>query len=297
MKSTDIISVIISYNDVRNTYKTVHTLLGQSVPTKIVVWDNNSQDDTVAMLEKDFANEIIIHSSKENLYWTPAINASLQKYYSGEKYIHWSNNDISYPFQSLERMMQDMEKTGAGMIGPTGSAIGGLQDYIVHQRPIDGEFANFSTLYAYLKGKKPTQASSVQGACVVVSADSWDAVGMLDENMPLGADDFDYSIRVKEAGYNIFVSEQSYVFHQGHASGPGNEKKWNDIGGKSWEYFNSKYAGYYHNEIEALKCMWEHRYYPGWDVGTGWLTEEARLDIWKARGVGYDGSPIDNSQS
>lgn len=297
MKSTDVISVIVSYNDARNTHKAVKTLLNQTEPTKIVVWDNASKDNTVQVLENEFSNEIIIHRSKENMYWTPAINEALRKYYEGEKYIHWSNNDIGYPFESIERMVDDIRKTGAGMIGPTGSAIGGLQDYTVHQRHLDGDFINFSTLYGFLRSKKPTQASSIQGACVMVSLESFTEVGFLDENMPLGADDFDYSIRMKDAGYSLYVSEQSYVFHEGHASGPGNEKSWNEVGGKSWDFFNKKYEGYYHNEMEALKCMWEHKYYPKWDVGTGWLSEQDRLAIWKDRGVSYDGSSIHSSVS
>lgn len=297
MKSTDVISVIVSYNDARNTYRAVKTLLNQSEPTKIVVWDNASKDNTIQVLENEFANEIIIHRSKENMYWTPAINAALGKYYDGENYIHWSNNDIGYPFESIERMIEDINNTNAGMVGPTGSAIGGLQDYAVHQSNIDGQFVNFSSLYAFLKGKKPTQAPSIQGACVMVTRDSFSKVGFLDENMPLGADDFDYSIRMKDAGYKLFVVEQAYVFHQGHASGPGNEKSWNEIGGKSWDFFNKKYDGYFYNELEALRCLWEHKHYPKWEIGTGWLTEEARLAIWKDRGVTYDGSTVHSSVS
>ena len=293
----DVISVIVSFNDVRNTHKAVSTLLNQTVRTKIVVWDNNSSDNTLAILKKDFDNEIIIHESKENCYWTPAINESIRKYYDGEKYIHWSNNDIAYPERSLERLILDINETKAGMVGPTGSAIGGLQDYAVHQRHLDGDFINFSTLYAFLGSKKPTQASSIQGACVLVSSESFNKVGFLDENMPLGADDFDYSIRMKDAGYGLFVSEKAYVFHKGHASGPGNEKQWDDIGSKSWDFFNEKYEGYYFNELEALRCMWEHKYYLGWDTGTGWLSEEDRLLTWNKRGVRYDGSPIHSSES
>ena len=55
----DVISVIVSFNDVRNTHKAVSTLLNQTVRTKIVVWDNNSSDNTLAILKKDFDNEII----------------------------------------------------------------------------------------------------------------------------------------------------------------------------------------------------------------------------------------------
>jgi len=296
--NNQIISIIVSYNDVRNTFGTVKTLLDQSKNTKIVVWDNNSSDETVGVLKNHFDNEIIIHESKENLYWTPAINAAIEKYYNQEKYIHWSNNDIIYPNDSLRRMIFDLENISeCGMIGPTGSAIGGLQDYIIHQRPKDGDFENFDLFYNHISTKSPTRASSIQGASVIVKDVAYQKVGKLDETMPLGADDFDYSIRIKEAGYSIYVSERSYVNHMGHASGPGNENTWSSLGGQSWDSFNKKWAGYYYNELEALKCMWSHTYTPNWDIGTGWLSEEERIKYWDARKVNYDGQLVYNSIS
>jgi hypothetical protein len=110
--------------------------------------------------------------------------------------------------------------------------------------------------------------------------------------MPLGADDFDTSIRIKCIGLPLFISQSGYVNHVGHASGHGNEKTWSDIGAESWAWFNKKWAGFYFNELEALKCMWAHEYHYGWDYGTGWMDEESRLKVWHARGVNYDGSPV-----
>jgi GT2 family glycosyltransferase len=189
-------------------------------------------------------------------------------------------------------MIQDLYETKAGAVGPTGSALGGLQDYIIHQQQIDGSFNNFDEMYEYIKNKKPTRASSLQGACMVMKASAWKLVGPLENGMPLGADDFDYSIRIKEKGYPLYVSEKSYVLHRGHASGSISPENWNNTGSKSWDYFNKKWDGYYFNELEAINCIWGHKYHLGWDIGTGWMDEQDRLKIWEQRKCNYDGSEI-----
>lgn len=287
-----IISVVINYNDIENTVACVNSLLSQTLKTKIVVWDNNSVDNSVNILSEKFSSLIKIIASSKNVYWTPAINKALEAMYENEDYIHYTNNDIVYPPESLERMINDLQVTGAGMIGPTGSALGGLQDYFSHHYNNDGSFQSFEEFYKFLSARKPTQSSSIQGACVIMPRKSWIQVGSLDENMPLGADDFDISIRMKELGYKLYVSEQSYVHHVGHASGNKAPGEWNNMGQLSWDYFNKKWNGYYFNELEALRCMWEHKYYENWDTGTGWLSEEVRKQIWSIRGVDYDGNQL-----
>jgi len=291
MDQKSILSIIISYNDFKNTYMTVESLLNQTIKTKIVVWDNNSKDGTVEQLNNMFGDSIIVHASDENMYWTPAINAAFSKYYDGEQVIHYSNNDISYPDESLERMVKDLIETNAGAVGPTGSAIGGMQDHIIHH-PEDSSFSSREDFYAAIKNRPPTRASSLQGACILMRAESFKLMGPLDNAMPLGADDFDSSIRIKAMGLPLFISQSGYVNHVGHASGEGNEKTWSELGAQSWDWFNKKWNGFYFNELEALKCMWAHEYHYGWDYGTGWMDEESRLKVWHARGVNYDGSSI-----
>ena len=223
MEQKSILSIIISYNDFKNTYMTVESLLNQTIKTKIVVWDNNSKDGTVEQLNNMFGDLITVHESDENMYWTPAINAAFKNYYDGEQVIHYSNNDISYPNESLERMVKDLIETNAGAVGPTGSAIGGMQDHVIHH-PEDSSFSSREDFYAAIKNRPPTRASSLQGACVLMRAESFKLMGPLDNAMPLGADDFDTSIRIKCMGLPLFISQSGYVNHVGHASGHGNEK-------------------------------------------------------------------------
>jgi GT2 family glycosyltransferase len=284
-----VISAVINYNDIENTLICVESLLNQTQESDIVVWDNASTDSSVEKLKSYFGKKISIVASNTNLYWSPAVNKSLSYYFSNHDFVHYSNNDIYYPPESLERMIKDLTSNKAGMVGPTGSALGGLQDY-AHHHSDDPRFHSIHDLSSYIKDRPATPASNICGASVLMSKKSYISVGQLDENMPLGADDYDISIRMKQCGFSIYVSEQCFVGHKGHASGDINPKAWDDIGVKSWRYFNNKWNGYFFNELESIKCLWEHRYNPGWDVGTGWLSEEDRLSTWEKRNTNYDGS-------
>jgi len=54
------------------------------------------------------------------------------------------------------------------------------------------------------------------GFCMLVSAEAFLKVGMLDEAFGMGgSDDLDYSIRIRRAGYRMLVVHEAFVFHWG----------------------------------------------------------------------------------
>jgi GT2 family glycosyltransferase len=263
----DTLIVVVSYNDAENTLATVASLIGQG---RVVVWDNASTDDTVQRL----GTTVDMHVSHENVLWTPACNGAVREFIRDEKYILFSNNDIVYRPNVVERLKQAIDE-GYGIVAPTGTCLGGLQDYATqwgHGRPA-GIVDHLPTL----------RTAYLVGASMMMSEQVWDRVGEFDEDMPLGADDHDYCIRAKDAGYRLAVVNSAYVNHKGHASAKHAGDVWAEWGGKSWGVFNEKWAGYFHDEEEALKCHWSADYYEGWDYGTGWLPEEKRTVIAERR--------------
>ena len=263
--------VVVSYNDAKNTLATVQSLQGQG---RIVVWDNASTDDTVEQLD----NAVEVHVSPENVMWTPACNGAVDMFLEDEKHILFSNNDIVYRPNVVERLEQAISE-GYGIVAPTGARLGGLQDFA-----------------KYWGGRRMGQLDSlptervayVVGASMMVSELVWDHIGEFDEDMPLGADDHDYCIRAKDAGHSLAVVNSAYVNHKGHASANLAKEVWAEWGGKSWAVFNEKWAGYYYNEEEALKCHWHAKYNYGWDYGTGWISEGKRNAVWQSRSADPD---------
>jgi GT2 family glycosyltransferase len=274
----DTLAVVVSYNDWQNTMATVESLLAHA---RVVVWDNASTDGTVNRLRGRFPN-LEIHAHDHNVLWTPACNMAIRRSLGDEDYLLVSNNDIIYRPNVLDRLKAALHRPDVGIVGPTGSALGGLQDFETHwRRPGRATAANVDHL--------PTvRTNFVVGAAMMLRTELWHELGPFDASMPLGADDHDYCLRAKDAGYQIQVVNSAYVNHKGHASGRHAKAVWDEWGGKSWAAFNEKWVGYFYNELEAVRCHWNPAYTPGWDYGTGWFTEEARAVVWKARGASYE---------
>lgn len=253
----NVFAVVVSYNNGHLTKQCVESLLNQTEPVNVVIWDNNSNDETVGILEQ-FRGRAQLVLSAENKLWTPALNSAINTYWEGEDYILMMNNDILLPPDGVAAMVETLDDTMAGGTAPWGSRLGGMQDWAVWRQKDDGP--------------DPRRTAYLVGACFMITREVWEEVGQLDERMPLGADDHDYSIRIKHAGYSLYVTRSIVARHVGHASaktGDG-QSNWNEYAAPSWDAFNKKWAGYFATEDEAVKCHWGSEYHDGYDRGTGW---------------------------
>lgn len=273
--STSTLAIVVSHNDSTNTIECVSSLKHQA---KVVVWDNASSDGTAEDMAAQHP-DVPFHAHDENILWTPALNKAMSLYYDGEDHILFSNNDIVYRHTTVPLMKAVyINHPKAGIVAPSGTRLGGMQDFAVHWPNLAGKDE------ATWRNSRPdVRANYVVGASMMISREVWETVGMLDNDMPLGADDHDYCLRAKEAGYEIWVVSSAYVEHRGHASYPKAKGVWDEWGKKSWEAFNKKWAGYFYNEKEAKLCHWEAKHTPGWETGTGWLSPEEREKVWASR--------------
>jgi glycosyltransferase involved in cell wall biosynthesis len=102
--------IIITYNRPEYTRQTLDSLTETSPPdTKYIIWDNNSDNLTKAMLsEWQQKNPSNIIFSKENIGWGKAINESLKLVNS--EYVLLSNNDVVYKKGWYEECIRLYEK-------------------------------------------------------------------------------------------------------------------------------------------------------------------------------------------
>lgn len=276
---SDTLVVVVSYNNAHLTKAAIESLNNQRYVPDVIMWDNNSNEGQKAILTeiRPTTNITKIFSPK-NLLWSPAINLTLSKFSKGYKYIGFMNNDIMLPPHAIEFFRGFLDMEGTGVVGPMGSCLGGIGDYVSHMtrfiNSLKGNEEDFQKL-PYIRG------TYLVGACCFMLKNTWDEVGPLDSSMPLGADDHDHAIRVREKGYGIYSLPSVYAQHVGHASG--GEKEWNEWGQKSWDSFNKKYEGYYRTRAEAILCHWNSLYVPGWEVGTGWKEDVVREPIYEIR--------------
>lgn len=262
---------IVSYNNLGLTRRAVDALRRQTLDTTIAVWDNNSKDGTVDWLRQQ--DDLKCELSDQNVYWTPAVNGAIEKFWDGEPYIGYMNNDAQPLVSTVERLVDLLQRPEVGLVAPSMAKIGGPQDIAAcegHDIVANGGFVDSN-----LQGLSPKRVNFVMGAFAMLRKEVWDEVGPLDEEMPLGADDHDYSIRLKDRGYQIWVAQNAFCEHAGHASArvsPEADRAWDDVGAKSWDRFNKKWAGYYATEDEAIKAHWGGDFVEGFERGTGWPT-------------------------
>lgn len=255
---SNIFVVVVSYNGLGYTKKCVETLLAQSASIRVLVWDNASTDGTRDWLISQ--KDVEYHLSEENLMWSPAINKAIELFYQNENFICFMNNDIELiEVDTLKLLSDTAKKNDVGMVAPAGYGIGGVQDFV-------------SNAELYSRFDNEVRVNYVIGSLVLMRYSLWKEIGILDPNMPLGADDHDYSIRVKHEGYKIIVRKDVVVNHISHVTG--NSPLWEQFGGPSWEFFNKKWDSYYANQIEATVGHWDGVYNEDYPKGTGWTEEK-----------------------
>ena len=68
-------------------------------------------------------------------------------------------------------------------------------------------------------------------------------IGYFDEELPLGADDFDLSLRVRKAGFELRVADDILIHHFVHASfNRSNPDECRRMESDSYEHFQLKWA-------------------------------------------------------
>lgn len=242
---SDVFVVVVSYNGLTETQRTIHGLLTQVEPVRVMVWDNASTDGSAQWLAENADRwGFECHLSETNQFWTPAINQAIERYWNGETYLVYMNNDVRLFPQCVRRLRAALEQNPkAGAVGPMGSSLGGQQDWGHWNGPVDLVSTIPEEVEAKIVNREPKRVNLLIGAMVMLPKAVYDEVGPLDNDIMLGGDDYDYSMRLQAAGYDLLVCQNVYVEHFGHASGATDEGEatWKAVGQLSWDAFGRKY--------------------------------------------------------
>ena len=168
---------------------------------RVVVVDNGSTDQTQEYLgDVKKRHGVIVHRNETNLGFVKAMNQGLGYAAPGDD-ILWLNDDVQIVDGLwLKKMSNLLQAKGVGAVGPTSNFVMGLQQFSLSpQIPYSGHSANF-----------------LIGFCLLVSAEAFARVGLLDERFGFGGnDDLDFSIRLRDAGYNLVIDRSTFVYHYG----------------------------------------------------------------------------------
>ena len=166
----------------------------------VVVVDNGGKGEVEKLLSaKDYSVKVL--NSDKNLGWMRAINLVLKD--CDTEYFCMMNDDVVFTPSSQmfwPTLIEHFKDETVGAVGPCSNYVAGPQSLMAQDTSI---IFNATTLI---------------GFCSLVRTGLIQQLGGLDESLP-GGDDFDLSIRIREAGYHLRVDKTAYLHHFGQQTG------------------------------------------------------------------------------
>lgn len=239
MKQTDLSIVILSYNTQFWLKKTLSSLQDfyltkTRFKVEVIVVDNHSQDETLAMLKTDFAWVKVIESS-ENRGFAAGNNLALKEITS--RHTMLLNSDMECTEDSnFDLLIDELDKHAEfGIITPRIELTTHEVDLACHRGeptpwasftyyagleklfPHNLKFSQYHLLYKGLDTSHEIDACS--GAALMIRTAAMHKVGLLDEQFFMYAEDLDWCKRVREANYHIWYEPKVKVIHHKYKSG------------------------------------------------------------------------------
>ena len=209
--------VIVTYNslsDIKSCLDSIGSNTG--LPYEIIIIDNASTDGTQEYLKTLSQAKILLN--RTNNGFSRACNQGIRE--AKGEYIVLLNPDTLIT-QGWDTRMIDHFKDGVGAVGPISNYVAGVQRCDLYlkgnlngERDIEGLAARF---YQWNRGQA-VETKLLIGFCLVLKREVIDKVGLLDEELFLGNDDLEYSLRLRRHGYKLLVATDTFIYHKGQAS-------------------------------------------------------------------------------
>lgn len=224
--------VIPSYNTkallrdcLRSIYRTCN---GAAFPYEVIVVDNNSQDGTVQMLQKEFRRVVLI-KNRTNVGYGKANNQGIAK--AKGTYILLLNSDTIVQPEAITRLLAftKSEKdvfVGAKLFNADGSPQTSCGPFFT-------PWVVFASLF--LKGdvigltrwspNRITSVDWVSGACIMARKEQFLHGLLFDETIFMYMEEIDLLYRAKQQGYRTLFYPDSHITHLGCGGSMENKKK------------------------------------------------------------------------
>jgi len=235
MENPDLSIVIVSFNTSELTRQCLRSIRENAARLRYEVWvvDNNSLDDSVDMISREFP-EVGIIGNETNRGLAEATSQGLEKC-SGRYVVTLNSDTVILPgaLDTLVRFMDDHPRAG----GATPKLI--LPDGGRHPGFI-GNVPNFkSELLEILSvtGRKYTERLRSErfsgwedlndacevpcilwGTCFIVRHEILETVGLQDPAFFVYCEDWDWSVRIRENGWKLYFVPEAEVIHYGGQS-------------------------------------------------------------------------------
>lgn len=229
----DLAIIIVSWNVKDLLIKFIRSILKytQAIDFEIVVVDNDSKDNTVFALKKDFSEEIRsgrlkILAEKKNHGFAKANNIGWKA--SKAKYVWFLNPDMEFIEDSASKMLdffKNQEKMGAlgckllyedREVQPTVKSFPTLADQLPVLLKLH-HFIKTKSLKRYLAKdfdyNQTQKVDQLMGACILTENSVLEKTNGWDEDYWLWWEDVDLCKKIKEKDFNIVYYPKTAIIH------------------------------------------------------------------------------------
>jgi GT2 family glycosyltransferase len=247
----NIVVLILTYRQPEKTLACLSHLLNKAdISFKVLVWDNGSQDDTLAVVKKTFP-DVLTHYSTTNLGVAGGRNASGQMAIRdfGATHLLFLDNDILVEPGFVRALYEPFEDDP--QIGQTQAKLRFMHD---HSLINDGGGAQISFVFWRVKpvgfGELDQGQYDVPKACIscggamMVRSDIFQQLNGFDPLFgPFGPEDLDFSLRLQKAGYKAMYIPKAIGYHQvSHTFGEGYSEEYARHKSRHWLLFMERHA-------------------------------------------------------
>ena len=227
--------IVLAWNGLQLTRETLDSLARCRVPggwqLRVMLVDNASSDGTPAVIAAEYP-WVELLALPENRRFAGGNNAGLERALAaGADAVMLLNNDVQAEAGLLEQLLDALaEHPDAGAAAPL----------IYHAAPTDMiwyaggrcDLALAHTSHRGIRERDGGQYRAVEdtgyltGCCLLATSEAWRNVGPLDEGYFIYAEDADWSLRARAAGYALLFVPGARLWHQVSASSGGAANAW-----------------------------------------------------------------------
>lgn len=220
--------VILSYNSLHFTKKCIESIRETCYPEtyEIIVIDNASSDDSVSWLEKQ--KDIKLQCNDKNEGFPSGCNQGIEMA-EPDSDIFLLNNDTIMCDNALFWLRMGLyENEYVGAAGAVSNCVSNLQEVTWNCNSVEeflcaARINNLPMKNPYLK------RNWLIGFALLLKRNCLEKVGYLDERFTPGQyEDNDLGLRFGEAGYELLLCKNSFIFHYGSGGGE-NIEKWSNL--------------------------------------------------------------------
>ncbi len=228
----DVAIVIVSWNTKGLLRKCIQSVKDETRKYSYEIWvvDNNSPDDSAGMVREEFPEVKLIANSTNNGF-APANNQALRE--AKAKNYLLLNPDTVVLNGAIDRMLDYMYDHHPGIV-----TCKLLNDDLTLQKSVNNFFSLWASFFEnrffadLLKGMNLSGKHFMSywdhsttreidwsfGAVLLFSQEVYDKVGILDDRYYIYAEEMDFYMRVKNAGYKSIFLADVEIIHYGRSS-------------------------------------------------------------------------------